>query len=172
MKKITITLLVTSVLVFMLWKLQGPSSSLSVEETEMTVLTKTKTPIRKTLIVSKESVSEESSEGAFDHSLKTLPTADDLGSLSEEEVHHTPEMIINGGEVIARVEDEAQDNPSLRGDALSFLKKCVEDQEIVDPIRAVCLNKIYKLIPQWQMPLPLDHSLISEEVSELAHKLP
>lgn len=78
---------------------------------------------------------------------------DDLKNLYEEEVHHAPEIIIDGGELIGSIHEEAENDHNKRIDALSFFKKCVEDQHIVTAIRAVSLNKIYKLVPIWQIPV-------------------
>lgn len=111
-------------------------------------------------------------QNQFESYFKSLPIIDDLKNLSEEEVHHTPEIIKDGGELIGRIHEEAEKDSTKRIDAMSFFKKCVEDQQIVTAIRAVCLNKIYKLVPVWQIPVPLSDSEISKEVLELALKIP
>lgn len=111
-------------------------------------------------------------QNQYDMYFKSLPIMDDLKNLSEEEVHHTPEIIKDGGEVIGRIHEDAENDATKRPDAMSFFKKCVEDQQIVTAIRAVCLNKIYKLIPEWQIPVPLTDAEISKDVLELALKLP
>jgi hypothetical protein len=110
-------------------------------------------------------------EDTFESDLKKLPTIDDLQTLSEEEVHHTPEMIKEGGEVIGRVHEEAQKDVTKRGHAMSFFKKCAEDDALPSAIRALCLHKIYKLVPEWKIPTPLDESKISSEVQDLSLKL-
>ena len=108
----------------------------------------------------------------FDDYLHSLPTLDDLQNLSMEEVHHTPEMILNGGELIGRIQDQAENDPSKRMAAMDFFRKCAEDHLMATPLRAVCLNKIYKLVPDWQIPLALADENISKEVNDLALKLP
>ena len=111
-------------------------------------------------------------QNQFDGYMKSLPIIDDLQNLSPEEVHHTPELIKDGGELIGRIHAEAESDATKRVDAMSFFKKCAEDEQIVTAIRAVCLNKIYKLVPKWQIPVPLSDSEISKDVLELALKLP
>jgi hypothetical protein len=111
-------------------------------------------------------------QNQYDMYFKSLPIMDDLKNLSEEEVHHTPEIIKDGGEVIGRIHEEAENDPSKRIEAMSFFKKCVEDQQIVTVIRAVCLNKIYRLVPEWQIPAPLEEAEISDEVLKLSLRLP
>lgn len=102
---------------------------------------------------------------------KALPTMDDLKGLTADEVHHTPEIIKMGGEFIGRIHDEAENGPGKRSDALFFFKRCAEDQQIAIVIRAVCLNKVYKLVPVWKISVPLSDENISDEVSDLALKL-
>lgn len=108
----------------------------------------------------------------LDREFKKLPTIDDIQGLTEEEVHYTPEVIKEAGGVIGRIHDEAENNPAKRVAAMQFFKQCAEDQEMVPAIRAVCLKKILKLIPIWQIPVPLSDKHISQEITDLAAKLP
>jgi hypothetical protein len=108
----------------------------------------------------------------FNQYLNTLPTAEDFKTLSYEEVHHTPEIIKNGGAIIGRIHSEAQEDVSKRVSAMSFFKSCAEDEKVVPAIRAVCLKKIYKLIPEWKVPVILSEEKISKEVTDLAMKIP
>jgi hypothetical protein len=98
----------------------------------------------------------------FNQYLNTLPTAEDFKTLSYEEVHHTPEIIKNGGAIIGRIHSEAQEDVSKRVSAM----------KVVPAIRAVCLKKIYKLIPEWKVPVILSEEKISKEVTDLAMKIP
>lgn len=111
-------------------------------------------------------------QNKLERDFKSLATVDDLKNLTANEVHHTPEILKNGGELIGRIHDEAQSEPAKRVDALNFFKRCTEDSQIATAIRAVCLSKVYKLIPEWKLPVPLSEEKISREVSELAMKLP
>lgn len=108
----------------------------------------------------------------FNQYLNTLPTAEDFKTLSYEEVHHTPEIIKNGGAIIGRIHSEAQEDVSKRVSAMNFFKSCAEDEELVPAIRAVCLKKIYKLIPEWKVPVILSEERISKEVADLSMKIP
>ena len=103
---------------------------------------------------------------------KNLPTLGDLKNLTAEEVHHTPEIITEGGGIIGRVFDKAEKDFKKRPDAMTFFKKCAEDQEIAIAIRASCLNKVLNLVPQWKIPMTVTDEEISKEVFELALKLP
>lgn len=111
-------------------------------------------------------------QNKLERDFKALTTKDDLKNLTPHEVHHTPELLKNGGELIGRIHDEAESDPAKRVDALNFFKRCAEDGQIATAIRAVCLSKVYKLIPVWKLPVPLNEERISREVSELAMKLP
>lgn len=107
----------------------------------------------------------------LERAFKSLPTKDDLVNLSPQEVHHTPEMIMEGGEVIGKIHQEAELDPTKRSKAMSFFGQCAEDREIATALRAVCLSKVYKLVPRWQIPAAFTLE-ISAEVEELALKLP
>ncbi|WP_393063877.1 hypothetical protein [Halobacteriovorax sp. FRX-2] len=54
---------------------------------------------------------------------------------------------------------------------MKFFKDCAEGSEVVRPIRAVCLKKVYKLIPKWKIATVISHEKIPENVSALAFKL-
>ncbi|MFA5584334.1 MAG: hypothetical protein WDA09_08975 [Bacteriovoracaceae bacterium] len=115
---------------------------------------------------------KENADAYFEEHLKSLPTIDDLKNLTEEEVHHTPEIIKEGGELVGTIFDEAQKDPTKRMSAMNFFKKCAEDDQVAIPIRAVCLNRVYKLIPEWEIPVPMSDSKIPDEVLDLAMNLP
>ena len=118
-----------------------------------------------------QKIEESEFQDLLDQKFKTLPTIDDLQQLTDEDVHYTPELLKDAGGVIGQVQDEAQMEPAKRIPAMHFFKKCAEDQALVPAIRAVCLNKVYSLIPTWEIPVPISDALISPEVSDLASKL-
>ncbi|MGI4992030.1 hypothetical protein ACRXCV_05345 [Halobacteriovorax sp. GFR7] len=108
----------------------------------------------------------------FERELNTLPINEDLKKLTADEVHHTPELIKDAGELIGSIHASAQADHSKRPAAMKFFKSCAEDRDVVRPIRAVCLKKIYKLMPEWRIATAISHHLIPESVSSLAFKLP
>ena len=103
--------------------------------------------------------------------LKELPTMGELKNLSEEEVHHTPTMIKDGGAILGKIHAAAEKNPERREDTLKFFKECAEDEEVVTALRAVCWNKVMTLIPEWQIFLSISDAQVSEEVKSLASQL-
>ncbi len=105
---------------------------------------------------------------SFDEYVNNLPFKEDMINLSESEIHSTPELVLRSAELIAKIQVDAQKNKKLRIDALSFFKKCVENQRVLSSIRAICLNKLYILIPKWKLAMPLDASHISDEIERLA----
>ncbi|EPZ50144.1 hypothetical protein M902_0786 [Bacteriovorax sp. BAL6_X] len=111
-------------------------------------------------------------EEEFDRELNILPINEDLQKLTADEVHHTPELIKEAGELIGKIHASAQVDHSKRSAAMKFFKNCAEDRDVVRPIRAVCLKKIYKLMPEWRIATAISHELIPESVSALAFKLP
>ncbi len=177
MKKLLLAFILVTASAFLLWKVSRPSLDV-IEETKVSVDAKNTTGKEaESLVDNQKSISVPHREASdfpdrLDHYFKALPTMDDLKNLTEEEVHHTPEIIKNGGELIGRIHDEAENDPAKRSDAMNFFKRCAEDHQIAVVMRAVCLNKVYKLIPVWKIPVPLSEANISDEVSDLALKLP
>lgn len=107
----------------------------------------------------------------LDESLKDLPTMGELSNLSEEEVHHTPSMIRDGGAILGKIHAKAESDPERRPDTLAFFKECAEDEEVVTALRAVCWNKVMTLIPEWEIFLPISDAKVSDEVKNLASQL-
>ncbi|WP_412472266.1 hypothetical protein [Halobacteriovorax sp. RT-2-5] len=115
---------------------------------------------------------DQSVEKNFERELNDLPIVSDIQKLSPSEVHHTPEIIKNAGELVGAIHAQAQAQPLKRYAAMTFFKSCAEDSEVIRSIRAVCLKKIYKLMPEWKIATVLSHEKIPESVSSLAFKLP
>lgn len=117
-------------------------------------------------------VVKKDNEEEFEKEFNMLPVKGDMQKLTEAEVHYTPEIIKDAAEVIGRIHSDAQNSVAKRAPAMNFFKSCAEDRDIVKPIRAVCLKKIYKLMPEWKIATVISHDLIPESVSTLAFKLP
>jgi hypothetical protein len=138
---------------------QGPRKA-SVSETE---------PVVKEETIEAAPKSEEASAGP---DVAQLPTLEDLSALSEEEVHHTPKIIIEGAGTIAEAIEEADSNPSLRKDTLQFLKSCAEKEDVAVSIRALCWRETLRKIPEWKVFVSISDAKVSEDVKDLAAKLP
>lgn len=175
MKKISLTLLLLIGLALFAWKLLSP-----LKHSRVVDISSVQT-VNDSLSNQDSHNSEQKNSAApaivlsdyqskLDRDFKSLPTMGDLQNLTFDEVHHTPEIIKNGGEIIGKIQDEAEIDSSKRVDAMSFFKRCTQDNQLATAIRAVCLNKIYKLVPAWKIPAPLSN--VSDEVSDLALKLP
>lgn len=171
MKKISISFIVIAVLIFIFWSLTSKHPSLVEDTSPFQESKTTSVASEEDSIIAPSSSKQIQTTEQFDDYLKKLPTIDDLQNLTEEEVHYTPEIIKEGGEVIGKIHEEAQRNPDKRVGAMSFFRKCAEDEQLAISIRAVCLHKIYKLIPEWEIPTPLSESNIPDEVLDLAMKL-
>ncbi|EQC48685.1 hypothetical protein M899_1007 [Bacteriovorax sp. BSW11_IV] len=112
-----------------------------------------------------------SKEDNLNTELVSLPRVSDLKNLNEHEIHHTPEIILKGASVVGRIHNNAEQLPSKRHEAMLFFKNCLEDENIAIAIRAVCLNKVYTLIPKWRIPILIEEDKISLELKELAKEL-
>ncbi|WPU64757.1 hypothetical protein [Peredibacter starrii] len=101
-----------------------------------------------------------------------LPSLRDLEGLTDEEVHHTPDFIVEGGMKIGQLIDEANANPAKREETLKFMKSCAENDDLVPAIRAVCWKKTLTQINNWEIFLPISDAKVSDEVKNLAAQLP
>lgn len=104
--------------------------------------------------------------------LDELPTVDDLRNLSEEETHHTPAAIREGGKVIARLIEKAENNPELREKAIHVLHDCAKSETIATSIRAVCWKNTVTYIGKWKVFVPVSQTKLPPRVLELSSKLP
>lgn len=123
------------------------------------------------IVTTEKSVVSKSIKEELDNSLKDLPTMGEISNLSEEEVHHTPSMIRDGGAILGKIHAKAESDPARRPETLSFFKECAEDEEVVPALRAVCWNKVMTLIPEWKIFLPISDAKVSDEVKNLASQL-
>ena len=97
-----------------------------------------------------------------------LPQITDISELSEADVHDTPEIVLNAARIISQIENDGQSNDKHRPAVLSFLKACAEDNKVLTSVRALCLSKLYRLMPKWNRVIVIESKKISEEVESLA----
>lgn len=123
-------------------------------------------PSAKEVIESKVILSTE-----LEKSLKELPTVDDLQTLTEEEVHHTPEIVIEGGRRVGQILEEAENHQERRQETIKFLVECAESKNVVPAIRALCWNKTLVKIPVWKVFYPISEAEVPQEIQELGLKI-
>lgn len=104
--------------------------------------------------------------------MKQLPTMKDMEGLTEEEVHHTPDAVVEGGMLIGSLLEEAEKNPAKREETLKFFKSCAENSELMPAIRAVCWKRTLDQIPEWKIFLPISDADVPEDIKSLSSKIP
>lgn len=104
--------------------------------------------------------------------MKALPKVSDLKDMTDEEVHHTPMMVKEGGLLIGRLHEAAQVNPKRREATLKFFKNCAENDELLPAVRALCWKRTISQIVEWKIFLPISDAKVSEEIKALATKIP
>lgn len=98
-----------------------------------------------------------------------LPTFNQVKNLREEELHHTPKILIQAGADIGDVAEAVAHNPELAPQAAAFYARCAHREELATTVRALCLANARKSAKQ--SGTPVDEMGISSDVSELAGKL-
>lgn len=101
-----------------------------------------------------------------------LPTVESLRKLTEDEIHHTPAAIIEGGKLIGRMIEQAHRDPALREETVKVLHECAQSENVATAIRAVCWKNTLTHIEKWKVFVPVSQSRIPPRVLELSSKLP
>ncbi len=122
--------------------------------------------------ITPEEVKTNKLEEELSEKMKALPKVSDLKDLADEEVHHTPMMVKEGGILIGRMHEAAQVNPKRREETLKFFKSCAENDELLPAIRALCWKRTTSQIIEWKIFLPISDAQVSEEIKALATKIP
>lgn len=104
--------------------------------------------------------------------MKQLPTIRDMEGLTDEDVHHTPDAVVEGGMLIGELLEEAEKNPAKREDTLKFFKSCAENADLMPAIRAVCWKRTLDQIPEWKIFLPISDADVPEDIKVLSSKIP
>lgn len=104
--------------------------------------------------------------------MKQLPTIKDMEGLTDEDVHHTPQSVLEGGMLIGELLEDAEKNPERREETLKFFKSCAENDELMPAIRAVCWKRTLDQIPKWNVFLPISDANVPDDIKNLASKLP
>ena len=114
---------------------------------------------------------EDAFNGEIDAVEKSLPTLELAKTWTEEEVHHAPKEVIDGGKSIGRIMEKAQAAPAQRKAAMDFFLRCAENSELLPSIRAVCWRTTTDKFPEWKIPVPLGTAKVPVSVKTLATKL-
>ena len=71
---------------------------------------------------------------------QALGTKDDLKELSDQEVHHIPPVVTLAGHGLGHLREILAQRPEFSEEAQHFYDECVQDELLVDSIRALCLT--------------------------------
>ncbi|ATH07120.1 hypothetical protein BIY24_03955 [Halobacteriovorax marinus] len=167
MKRVSTAILILS-FAYLFYFLVGQDEQLLISEKKIEL---SKVVQSRLLQDSRGSIKGESSVDDFSPKLQELPTFSEIQNLSNEDVHHTPDLVKRAGVVIGEVHQSAQVRPVLRPSALKFFTQCAEDDETIHSIRALCLKKVISLIAEWKLSSPISLSKIPPRVFALASKI-
>lgn len=81
----------------------------------------------------------------LDEIAASLPRTSELRALSEEEVHHTPPVLLEAGEKVGEVAEALAANPALKPQAIRFYRDCAKGNETASSVRALCFYHWEKL---------------------------
>lgn len=175
--KLLLLIIITLIIGVMIFLKDRPATESAVEEDvqsvetiqnkEISIKAETQPEIIPEEVVITNKLEEELSE-----KMKALPKVSDLKDLTDEEVHHTPMMVKEGGILIGRLHEAAQVNPKRREVTVKFFKSCAENDELLPAVRALCWKRTTSQIIEWKIFLPISDARVSEEIKALATKIP
>jgi hypothetical protein len=78
-----------------------------------------------------------------------LPTLAKIRKLTNEEVHHTPELLREAGLILSQVAQALHDNENLASEAASFYEGCYSREDLPSSIRGLCLADHRNIRLKW-----------------------
>lgn len=102
--------------------------------------------------------------------LRELPTREDLKSLSPQEVHRSPQILMDAGLALGQVAERLDQNSELIHEALGFYQDCAGNAELPSSVRALCFSNLESRSKAAGIEIPWD-DLVSENIRKLAKKL-
>lgn len=128
--------------------------------------------------ISKKSLkswTHEEFQGLTNKTLQELPALKDFKGLSQEEVHHTPEIISIAGDKLGHLAEVLAAHPQFTKEAQDFYQRCFSRKDLPISIRALCLANHRNIrVAQGYAPEWLTEELYAttEEVRDLAEQIP
>jgi hypothetical protein len=104
-----------------------------------------------------------------DKALQSIPTVQELRKLTKEQLHFTPESVLNAGLEIGTAAEYIDKHPELSDDGLDFYEKCATGVNHPTSIRASCyfdFNRLAKKVGSRRA-----SPQVPEHVRNLAEKL-
>jgi len=90
-----------------------------------------------------------SAQEKFQQKLKaaqeTMPTSEQLAELPEEQVHGTPQPLIQASIQIGEIAEAIAKNPALGEQGMEFYGNCARRRELAVSVRAHCLHNLRAL---------------------------
>lgn len=69
-----------------------------------------------------------------------LPKIKDIQKLSDEELHHTPGLLIEAGRALGNIKQILSQRDDLVDEGLKFYDRCARSRELSTPVRSLCLT--------------------------------
>ncbi len=147
------------------------SETTEVTEEKETPESKTEVPPPSTIVIAAGTTENSTSlQLELSEALQTLPTLEEISDLKEEEVHHTPEIVMNAGTKIGELITAANDEPTRREETAKFFLSCAEDEDVVASIRALCWKSLTRKIPEWKVFVPIAEAKVPMEIQALSER--
>ncbi len=102
--------------------------------------------------------------------IEDLPSLPDFSTLSEEEVHHAPEALIEAGEAIQRMIAAAEADRPKRKPTLTSLLECAANDGYPAALRALCYREGLSGIQRWDEAISVSDYSIPVAIQTLAQK--
>jgi hypothetical protein len=101
----------------------------------------------------------------LDSTQDALPSSEKIETLPSEEVHNTPQLLIDASFQIGELAEAIAKNPALGAQGMDFYGKCARRGELAISVRAHCLHNMRELSKKQNQ--PASEAGISESVQKL-----
>ncbi len=102
---------------------------------------------------------------------KALPTRDQMKKKTFEEVHDTPQEVLDAGARLGNLKKIWLATPLLKPQAQAFYKACALSVNTVTAIRSLCLVNARALTQELGLS-PLDEAAIPQAIKSIANQIP
>lgn len=170
MKKIILSLAALLIIGFLFWR--GTQTTFSPEPQSSKTKVVSDSPVKNPSLEAIPKLDSENLNPELLKTLESLPEIEDIQALSAEEVHHTPEIVIEAGKKIGEIMEEAEENPESREEVMNFLVSCSEGENILPSVRALCYRNVLDKVPAWNIFVPVADLKVTKEVQSLSSSIP
>jgi hypothetical protein len=127
-------------------------------------------PLQKEKALDPLEMTSEDFDRTLEETQKIIPTLQKLQTLSQEEIHHTPVLLLEAGKKLGEIAEILHVQPHFASQAISFYRTCARESQYPNSVRALCYSNLKQLDPQ-SFHNENEDPEVNEAVIRLAHQI-